>query len=137
VMVLSAANHLVPRGDISRQRELVGRYPHTLLLQLSIATLRDWKDSSAWAVVGVDLGENVAEVVGWAVGGVQGLSAGFDLDCAVAAGGSDEFRDAPAGLVFDPVADGRGLPRHPRPGILTEPLTPRTHLTGIFSSGLT
>jgi hypothetical protein len=45
---------------------------------------------------------------GWAVGGVQGLSAGFDLDCAVAAGGSDEFRDAPAGLVFDPVADGRG-----------------------------
>ena len=29
-----------------------------------------------------------------------------------------------------------GLPRHPRPGVLTEPLTPRTHLTGIFSSGL-
>ena len=36
-----------------------------------------------------------------------------------------------------PPARGHGLPRHPRPGILTEPLTPRTHLTGIFSSGHT
>ena len=30
-----------------------------------------------------------------------------------------------------------GLPRHPRPGMLTEPLTPRPHLTRIFSSGPT
>ena len=28
------------------------------------------------------------------------------------------------------------LPRHPRPGVMTEPLTPRTHLTSIFSSGM-
>jgi Transposase IS116/IS110/IS902 family len=35
-----------------------------------------------------------------------------------------------------PPTRSHGLPRHPRHGILTEPLTPRTHLTGIFSSGL-
>ncbi len=28
-----------------------------------------------------------------------------------------------------PPTRSHGLPRHPRPGILTEPLTPRTHLT--------
>ena len=34
------------------------------------------------------------------------MSAGFDLDGAVAACGSDEFLDAPAGLVLDVVTDG-------------------------------
>ena len=35
-------------------------------------------------------------------------SAGLDLHGAVAAGGADEFLDAPAGLGLDPVADGHG-----------------------------
>ena len=35
-----------------------------------------------------------------------------------------------------PPTRSHGLPRHPRPGVMTEPLTPRTHLTSIFSSGM-
>jgi hypothetical protein len=56
--------------------------------------------------VAVDLGQRVAEVVGQWVGGGEGLASGFDLHGAVAAGGADEFLDAPVGLVLDVVADG-------------------------------
>jgi RHS repeat-associated protein len=37
-----------------------------------------------------------------------GVGAGLDLDGAVAAGGTDELLDRPAGPVFDPAADGEG-----------------------------
>ena len=52
--------------------------------------------------------EGLAEVVGEGVGGGDGLPSGLDLDGAVAAGGLDEFPDRPAGLCFDPAADGEG-----------------------------
>ena len=38
----------------------------------------------------------------------EDLLAGLDLDDSVAACGAYEFLDAPAGFVFDPVADGQG-----------------------------
>jgi hypothetical protein len=47
------------------------------------------------------------EVVGCGFGGGQGLASGLDRDGAVAACDADEFLDAPAGLVFYPVADGQ------------------------------
>ena len=49
--------------------------------------------------------EGFAEVVGYGVGGGEGSLSGADRDCAVAAPGTDEFLDAPAWLVLDPVAD--------------------------------
>jgi hypothetical protein len=49
-----------------------------------------------------DLGQRVAEVVGLWVGGGEGLASGFDLHGAVAAGGADEFLDAPAGARCGP-----------------------------------
>ena len=47
---------------------------------------------------------------------------GLDLDCAVAAAGSDEFLDAPAGLVLNPVGDGQGGEHHGQVGV--DGLTP-------------
>jgi hypothetical protein len=60
-----------------------------------------------WAGV-ADLGQGLLEVVGEGVGGGDGVRAGLDGDGAVAAGGADEFPDAPAGGGLDPVADGQG-----------------------------
>jgi hypothetical protein len=45
-------------------------------------------------------------IVGVWVGGGDDVLAGLDLDGAVAAGRLDEFPDGPAGLRFDPAADG-------------------------------
>jgi hypothetical protein len=52
-----------------------------------------------------DFGECVAEVVGWGVGGGEGLLSGADLHGSVAARGADELLYAPACLVLDPVVD--------------------------------
>src|ERR1700722_19901917 len=56
----------------------------------------------------VDTVEGFAEVVGERVGGGDDVGAGLNFYGAVAAGGLDEFADGPAGLVFDPAADGQG-----------------------------
>jgi hypothetical protein len=44
-------------------------------------------------------------VVGYRVGGGDGVVAGLDFDDAVTARGADELLDRPAGAVFDPPAD--------------------------------
>jgi transposase len=54
-------------------------------------------------VAGVDLGDGVGEVFGRWLGGGDGVVAGADGDGSVAACGADEFLDAPAGGLLDPV----------------------------------
>ena len=57
----------------------------------------------SWSAV--NLVEGYSEVGGQGGGGGDGVLAGLDLDCAVAAGCLDELADGPAGLVLDPAAD--------------------------------
>jgi hypothetical protein len=52
--------------------------------------------------------ESGLEVVGYGVGGGDGVVAGLDLDRTVAAGGGHEAFDAPAGGVLDPAGYGQG-----------------------------
>ena len=54
----------------------------------------------------VDPGEGLVESAGSGSAAVRVLVSGADLHGAVPAGGAHEFLDAPAGLVFDPEADG-------------------------------
>src|SRR5271166_4607512 len=68
----------------------------------------DFYQASAHLFRLLDEGEGVAEVGReWVFGG-EGVVAGADLDGAVAAGGSDEFLDGPAGAVLDEPGDGEG-----------------------------
>src|SRR5215204_600584 len=61
--------------------------------------------SSGCVLDGADGGAGVV-VEGCA--GVEDVVAGLDGDAAVAAQGLHEFLDRPAGLAFEPVADGEG-----------------------------
>ena len=61
--------------------------------------------SSGCVLDGADGGSGVV-VEGCA--GVEDVVAGLDGDAAVAAQGLYEFLDRPAGLAFEPVADGEG-----------------------------
>jgi hypothetical protein len=55
----------------------------------------------------VILARGVAEVGRERVFGGEDVLAGADLDGAITACSTDEFLDAPTGLVLDPVADGQ------------------------------
>jgi len=57
-------------------------------------------------VTRVGAAKDFCEVGRWGFGGGEGLVAGLDGDGAVAACRPDEFLDAPAGSVLDPVRDG-------------------------------
>jgi hypothetical protein len=59
----------------------------------------------------MDFGEGFGEVVGWGFGGGQGLFSGLDRDGAIAPRCTNEFLDAPTGLVLDPVITSSAL--HP------------------------
>jgi hypothetical protein len=70
----------------------------------------------------VDAVEGFAEVGGQGVGGGDGVLTGLDADGAVAAGGSDELADGPAGLGFDPAADRQGGEHDGQVGLYRVPL---------------
>jgi hypothetical protein len=60
--------------------------------------------------VRTDSDQGGAEVVGSGVGGGEGLVACLDFHGAVAAGGADEFLDAPTAVFSHPGGTGRGDP---------------------------
>jgi hypothetical protein len=102
--MLQGASDDTPEGHGDGHSVLLARR-HRHTGQLSYPTLI--KLVRPWAGV-IDLGQGCPEVVGYGVGGGDGVGAGLDGDGAVAAGGADEFPDAPAGDGLDPVADGQG-----------------------------